>query len=130
MAELKWDDSYSVGIEQFDADHKRLIETINRVARAEEAGRPVQWVLQELDDYARNHFQAEEDRMASAGYPGLEEHHKEHAAFHEWLETLKVTYSMEPEAQFHLAKTVNEFLNKWLGEHILKMDMKYKGRIS
>ena len=110
MADLEWKESYSVGIEQFDADHKKLIEIINRVVKADEAGGPVQWVLQELDNYARDHFQAEEERMTAAGYPGLEEYRKEHMAFHEWLENIKVTLSLDPESRFHLAKTVNEFL--------------------
>ncbi len=130
MADLEWKESYSVGIEQFDADHKKLIEIINRVVKADEAGGPVQWVLQELDNYARDHFQAEEERMASMNFPGLEDHRQEHEAFHEWLETIKVTFSMEPEAQFHLAKTVNQFLNHWLENHIFKTDMKYKDQIS
>ncbi len=110
MAELEWRDSFSVGVPELDADHKRMIETINRVAQVEKDDEPVQWVLQELDDYSRDHFQAEEERMTAAGYPGLEEHRKEHMAFHEWLENIKVTLSLDPESRFHLAKTVNEFL--------------------
>jgi hemerythrin-like metal-binding protein len=130
MAILEWDPSYSVGVAALDEDHKRLISVINRVTEAESRGEPVQWVLQELDEYAQGHFRREEERLEEVNFPGLEAHRAEHASFVEWLSSLKTTYSLDPEAHFHLAKTVEDFLRSWLQNHILTVDMQYKGEIS
>jgi hemerythrin-like metal-binding protein len=129
VALLEWQESFSVGDPVLDEDHKRLIQIINRVAAAEERGEPVQWVLQNLDEYAKNHFRWEEERMEEAGYAALDAHRREHHTFIEWLETLKATYGLDPEAHLHLAKTVNDYLRNWLTDHILTTDMEYKGQI-
>ena len=114
MPIVEWNDSYSVGVPALDNDHKRLIEIINRVDEAERAGNSVQWVLQELEDYAKRHFQREEERLEAIGFAGLAEHARQHHAFTEWVETVKQTYDLSPEAHFHLAATVRDYLRNWL----------------
>ena len=126
MAIIEWSDSYSVGVPALDDDHKRLIDIINRVEEAERKGASVPWVLEDLEDYARGHFRREEERMAAADYPGLAGHRERHQAFVEWLDTVRKTYAMDPEAQFHLAATVKDYLKNWLINHILATDMEYK----
>ncbi len=130
MALIEWQDSYSVGVDKLDADHKRLIAIINKVDEADRAGKSVQWVLEELRNYAEYHFRGEEERMKAADYPDIEEHMREHKAFIEWLATVERTYNLAPDAHFHIAETVNEYLRDWLTHHILLIDMKYKGRIN
>ena len=127
MALMEWKDSYSVGVDKLDNDHKRLIDIINRVDEADKAGKSVQWVLEELRNYTEYHFKAEEERMKEAGYPDLEEHMREHKAFVQWLTTVERTYNLAPDAHFHIAETVNEYLREWLTHHILLVDMQYKG---
>ena len=127
MALLEWQDSYSVGVDKLDSDHKRLFEIINRVDAAEKAGKSVQWVLEELRSYTEYHFKAEEERMKAANYPEIEEHMRQHKAFVEWLETVERTYNLSPDAHFHIAESVNEYLRDWLTHHILLVDMQYKG---
>jgi hemerythrin len=75
------------------------------------------------------HFRGEEARMAAADYPDIEEHMQEHKAFVEWLVTVERTYNLSPEAHFHIAETVNEYLRDWWTHHILLIDMQYKGRL-
>ena len=127
MALMEWRDSFSVGVTKLDDDHKRLIDLINRVDATEKAGKSVQWVLEELRNYAEYHFKAEEERMKAAEYPEIEEHMREHKAFIEWLATVERTYNLAPDAHFHIAETVNEYLRDWLTHHILLVDMQYKG---
>ena len=126
MALMEWRDSFSVGVTKLDDDHKRLIDLINRVDATEKAGKSVQWVLEELRNYAEYHFKAEEERMKAAEYPEIEEHMREHKAFIEWLATVERTYNLAPDAHFHIAETVNEYLRDWLTHHILLVDMQYK----
>ncbi len=130
MALIEWQDSYSVGVEELDADHKRLFDIVNRVDAAEKSGRSVQWVLEELRNYAEHHFKAEEERMEAADYPDIEEHVRQHRAFVEWLTTVERTYNLSPDAHFHIAESVNEYLRDWLTRHILVVDMQYKGRLN
>ncbi len=127
MALIEWQDSYSVGVDKLDDDHKRLIDIIKRIDEAEKAGKPVQWALEELRNYTEYHFKAEEERMYAADYPGIDEQKQEHKWFVEWLETVERTYNLSPEAHFHVAETVNAFLSEWLTHHILVVDMQYKG---
>jgi hemerythrin len=129
MVLMEWKDSYSVGVDALDADHMRLIAIINKVDEADRAGKSVQWALEELRNYAELHFKAEEARMKAASYPDVEEHMREHKAFVEWLVTVERTYNLTPEAHFHIAETVNEYLRDWLTHHILLIDMQYKGRL-
>jgi hemerythrin-like metal-binding protein len=127
MALIEWQDSYSVGVDKLDADHKRLINIIKRIDEAEKSGKPVQGALEELRNYTEYHFKAEEERMYAADYPGIDEQKQEHKWFVEWLETVERTYNLSPEAHFHVAETVNDFLSEWLTHHILVVDMQYKG---
>ena len=129
MALIEWQDSFSVGVEKLDADHKRLFDIINRVDAAEKAGKSVQWVLEELRNYAEVHFRGEEELMKAADYPEIEEHMRQHKAFVEWLATVERTYNLSPDAHFYIADSVNEYLRDWLTHHILLVDMQYKGRL-
>ncbi len=129
MALIEWQDSYSVGVDKLDDDHKRLIDIIRRVDEAEKSGRSVQWVLEELRNYAEYHFRAEEERMIAADYPDIDEQKQEHTAFVEWLESVERTYSLASDAHFYIAETVNNYLSDWLTHHILVIDMQYKGRL-
>ena len=67
--------------------------------------------------------------MKAADYPDLEEHMREHKAFIQWLATVERTYNLAPDAHFHIAETVNEYLKEWLTHHILLVDMQYKGKV-
>jgi hemerythrin-like metal-binding protein len=127
MALIEWQDTYSVGVDKLDDDHKRLINIIKRIDEAEKSGKSVQWALEELKNYAECHFRAEEECMNAADYPGIDEQKQEHRAFVEWLASVERTYNLSPDAHFHLAETVNDYLSDWLRHHILVVDMQYKG---
>lgn len=129
MTLIEWQDAYSVGADALDRDHKRLIDIINRIAEADDAGRPVGWALDALDDYARGHFRREEAMMKAAGYAELPAHAGEHKAFLEWLRSVKATLHLDAQAQYYLAATLKSYLRDWLNGHILESDMRYKGKI-
>lgn len=130
MALIEWTDAYSVGVDALDADHKSLIDIINRVDEAQKARRSISWAVGELSDYARHHFSREEEMMKAAGYADLDEHKKRHREFLDWLRSVQVSLRMVPDAQFHLGADVRDFLGRWLTEHILVEDMKYKGELA
>jgi hemerythrin-like metal-binding protein len=129
MTLIEWQDSYSVGIANLDNDHKRLINIIKRLDEAEKSEKPVQWVLDELRDYAEYHFKAEEECMKAADYQGIDEQKREHKAFIRWLVSVERTYKHSADAHILLAETVNNYLSDWLTHHILVVDMQYKGQL-
>jgi hemerythrin-like metal-binding protein len=125
MEPIQWKDEYSVGVAELDEQHKGLVVLINRLT--EEGHRPerIKSALDALDRYAKEHFRAEEALMRSCHYEDLDEHQKQHEAFEEWLQALKMVYSFSTTPDF-FADTVNTFLRHWLINHILKTDMAYK----
>lgn len=130
MALIEWVESYSVGVDQLDADHKRLIDIINRIDAAQAASRSISWAIGELADYARYHFEREEKMMQDAAYSDLEKHQRRHEEFLEWLRSVQVSLRMVPDAQFHIGSDVRDYLGRWLTKHILVEDMSYKGELA
>ncbi|NQV98615.1 MAG: hemerythrin family protein [Rhodospirillales bacterium] len=128
MDPVVWQESWSVGNDSLDDDHKRLVSIINRVSDSMSDGQDPVWLLNDLKSYAKYHFDREEALMEAAEIEGLVEHKETHRMFVEWLTTLQATINL-PEARFILLEAANEYLRDWLGRHILGTDMQYKGRI-
>jgi hemerythrin-like metal-binding protein len=119
------DQKYSVGVAQFDEHHKRLVGMINSLFDGMTQGQGQQAlsrVLQELLDYTRYHFEAEEVLLERYGYARAAEHKAEHA---------QLTKRVEAAAQaFHsgqpvLSVDVLDFLRDWLANHITVSDKAY-----
>ena len=128
MESLEWQDSWSVGNETLDTDHKQLVQIINRVSHLQDSGEDAVWVLNDLKGYSKYHFDREEKLMEAANIPGLVAHKKKHAMFVEWLGSLQRTINL-PEAHFVVFNVANDYLRDWLKNHILHTDMEYKGKI-
>jgi len=123
---IQWEESYSVGNQTIDSQHKKLIEMINTMIRNEHTdvdSEVISNVLSEMIEYAGSHFKDEEAYMEQIAYPELKMHKEEHKQFklkasHFCLATMKDKTSVPEE--------VLQFLSKWLINHILNSDMKYK----
>jgi hemerythrin len=118
-------EEYSVGVAELDEQHKGLVMLINRLTEAGYRPERMKNALDALDRYAKDHFRAEEALMTSRHYENLDEHRKQHQAFEEWLQAVKVVYNFSTSPDF-FPDTVNTFLRNWLVNHILKTDMAYK----
>ena len=122
MALLIWNDSYRIGDPVIDREHCRLFDLINDfhfTFLQNRDRRNILIVLNNLVQYAEEHFQHEERIMAERGYPGLDRHREIHADLFETLFSLqtkleKGTIGMEQE-------TV-AFLRNWLTDHIAEDD--------
>jgi hemerythrin len=122
---FKWSSDLSVGIEEFDSHHKRLIQLINDLNDAISAGNEAtatREVLTELTNYTMYHFFAEEEAMQKYGYPGYQQHRQEHIALIE--KTLGFVQDWH-RGETGLGREVLEFLKGWLMHHILHTDKKY-----
>jgi len=108
-----------------DEQHKKLFALINQLHEAMSAGKGktvIGQVLNEMLDYTRTHFTAEEKVLEKVGYPGLAEQKKEHGIYinkivemQQKLQAGSLTVSME----------ASQFLRDWLTNHIMIVDKKY-----
>lgn len=125
MPLITWNETLSVGISQFDAEHKKMIEMINTLHEAmkEGKGREVLGrILEELVAYTRTHFETEEKVMKQNSYPDLAEHQKQHDKL--VMEVAKIVKNYHSGNE-PLPATVMQFLVDWLTTHINGMDKKY-----
>ena len=126
MEKIIWDKNYSVGLDEIDKQHKKLIEIINQLIDAQDASvrsEAVSDTLTNMMSYASYHFQAEEEYLKKYNYPDYVSHHKEH------MEFIRKTaeFSMETVAlKKSIPTEILSYLKDWLTVHILESDMKYK----
>ena len=125
---LVWDGSCRVGVEEFDQAHQHLFAIGNNLIRAVLDGHALEVirpVIDELIDYAEQHFRSEEALMRRAGYPGYEAHRAEHHRLMNDVQLFKSRY-IAGEVQ---ASEVSLFLIQWIQHHVKETDMAYSGHL-
>ncbi len=126
MALIEWNNAqYSVRVEQFDNDHKKLLGFINELHEAMLQGKgkdKLKDILSELLDYTHYHFNAEEKQLEQAGYPELEEHKQYHRALISELNELITDFANEKR---EISVKTFRFLKEWLFNHIQMADKQY-----
>ena len=120
MDTLKWHDSYSVGDDHLDDQHRGWILLINRL----DSGVSVPTALDELQIYVDEHFREEERMLEAVDYPDLAAHKRQHAAFEEWLEASRQA-CRSGEVVGLLRESISTYLKTWLVNHILVSDKAY-----
>ncbi len=123
MQELKWDNTLSVQVEEIDEDHRRLVELFNLLGHALAEGESrayLEALLDELIAATDWHFKHEERLMIRHGYPGFEEHRKEHQ---ELIRSIREIHDKRLAEGRQLSPRDVEYLEHWLTGHILGPDM-------
>ncbi len=122
---FRWDPSYSVGFDEFDEDHKRLLTLGSAVSAASSDGRAreaVACLLDALGDESTRHFAREEKLMRETGYPLLLEHHDQHNRLSSELHLFIQQYEVGHLSPDRLAG----FLVDWVVSHIVTHDKKFQ----
>ena len=125
MALFQWDDSLSVGVSMMDAQHKRLVEMVNRIydaMRTSKGDQAVQQILLDLANYTLTHFAAEETLMRRAQYPGLNAHLALHKALIDQVQQMMGNFKA---GKMIATVSLATFLKDWLVQHIQKEDRQY-----
>ena len=126
MKAINWRDEFSVGVEEMDRQHKKLLAMINKLIEEQHTLTDPQTIAELLDgmvDYAQEHFRAEEYLMAEYGYDRKDRQEKQHKEF------LDKTYSFMSASEVGpniLSVALLDYLSSWLINHILTEDMQYK----
>jgi hemerythrin len=124
VKDLVWDNILSVGIEEIDEDHRRLVNLFNILNHSVTEGDAPDYleaVLEELISCTVWHFSHEERLMLKYGYEEIAEHKMEHQ---ELIKSAKELQQKVLQAGKLVANEDIEFLEHWLTEHILTADMK------
>ncbi len=129
MTLFEWDEEkYSVGVDEMDEHHKKIIDLINEMHSAMKEGEgneKVGEILEEMRSYTDYHFKAEERYLEKNDYPSgkLKEQEDQHQKYVEKIEEYQDKIE---EGSLSLSMEVMNFLKDWLSNHILEIDMKYK----
>ncbi len=125
MATIEWKPAYSVGVEQLDEQHQKLLQLINNLSHENPEADAKQCfvVLNELVQYVQLHFNTEENLMREHGYADLKAHQQEHEIFTEKLFDLnrKMTSS-----DGNIFSELTHYLKDWYIAHVLGTDQGYK----
>ena len=122
---LTWKDSYSVGIDSIDNDHKKLIHLINNLQTAVDYKTDRQFESQTLDevvDYTVYHFTREEGLMEDNGYPGFVPHKAKHEEMIAKVNNYVEAYKKDESGAIESLLT---YLKSWLIKHINGTDQEY-----
>jgi len=132
MANIAWSDSLSLGIEEVDVQHKKLISLVNRLLvalREKRASEDLKDIFHELSEYTVYHFNAEENYMLQLEYPKLEKHREQHSLLKKEVRDFQSRIFHQEQIDI---EEVKGFIRSWLIEHILQHDLeiaKHKARV-
>lgn len=125
MSFLSWSQDYSVGIQEIDHQHMRLVELINQLHETlvskrhrDEVGR----ILDELVNYTQVHFAVEEFLQRLFEYAGYDTHKAIHDAIVAKVLGMRQRFKA---GDVHVGMELLLFLKEWLFEHINKVDKDY-----
>lgn len=118
-----------IGIESLDDDHRYLFSLMERAMRvllAEGLGdryEKVQRILEELNDYADQHFAREEAYMKEIRDPELIRQRTQHDFFRQKVCEMQFANIDDDEEQQRVLADLMNFLSKWLYRHIIGSDI-------
>ncbi len=129
-----WRPQLAIGHDEIDADHRYLIlliNTVELVLRFPESPQHVLKAFDELEHYAKRHFEREEIIQISWGYIHVDEHKLEHRRLLQALTALRMKVETalldpNPEAKGVAEQSgeISAFLRHWLLDHVIKSDAK------
>ncbi len=125
MELITWQNEFSVGVPELDAQHKQLVALINAFHQAMMLGQGsavLRSVLLDLTAYTRMHFETEERILQEVKFPDFEAHRQKHQAFKEQVTSFRKNLALGGEI---LIIDFMNFLRNWLEEHLLAEDHKY-----
>lgn len=122
---FKWDDSFRIGIEELDHEHKVLIDDINRLH--EELGRheemsEIEKCLGDIFVRMQAHFALEEHVMKEHDYKFFDEHKREHEGFLDSYTEYMVQFLNDTSVSSD--NPIEATLAHWVIQHITTSDKK------
>jgi hemerythrin-like metal-binding protein len=124
---IRWHDGMVIDRGAIDEDHKNLISLANQIDGALSCTNKerVFNLLKKLQYYTADHFFREEALQLEIGFPGIDDHAKEHRLLVSAIEKALGLCSQEftDEKCKHLADNFVPLMNVWIVDHIMKRDL-------
>ncbi|QSZ42484.1 hypothetical protein GJV85_10305 [Sulfurimonas aquatica] len=122
---VRWHDTYLLGNDLIDKEHKHLFEIANEAFRyvpAHQRKEKIKNIIHELYKYVIEHFSNEEKYMESINYPAL----KEHIVIHENIK-IKMNEFIKKFSLLSLKEIEDNlalFIEEWVVLHVIHEDSK------
>ena len=122
---FKWNDSFLIGIEELDQEHKILIDDINRLHEElvmNDEKSEIEKCLGDIYTRMQAHFALEEHVMKEHGYKYFDEHKREHEELLDNYTEYMVQFLNDSGVSSD--KSIEENLKHWVITHIVTSDKK------
>lgn len=124
-----WTPEYSVGVEEFDDQHKHFFELANKVYEMADSEtvseKELDTLADEFGNYAFYHLSAEEEYFEKYGYPEAALHTEAHNVYRRKIQEHLSKLRGGQSDLNQIAKELADFSANWLFEHILSIDQHY-----
>lgn len=118
LSPFGWSEAYSVGNQEIDAQHKKLLALAGDLHRTVAEGKgpkALYLVLQALVQESEQHFALEEEFMASRTYAGLAAHKQTHRKLTQEMRNLS---GRARDGKLSSTLDMTSLLRRWLVDHI------------
>ena len=125
--ELTWTPALKIGHDEIDRQHVELFGLFDAFVEGCASGRGKETLIKlhkSLKEYAVSHFRDEEALMLKSGYPGIEQHKREHRKFQRDIQELNGKIGAQGITLIDLVQT-NKVLVNWLVNHVRDTDQKF-----
>ena len=126
---IKWKEEYSIGDKKLDEQHKNLFVYCNDLEGILQDGevtkRQLKLTLRFLELYVKCHFGQEESCMHKYSCPIAATNQQAHEKFIQTYKDFEKKISQENNS-YEVLKSLHTFLEKWLVDHICKIDTQLK----
>jgi hemerythrin len=120
---MKWDNSFAIGIEAIDDQHKKIFEHLlaieNSVAQRD-SWHILHFFLTQLAEYVKFHLAVEDVLLEIIRYPDRVAHCESHAMLMDQLDKLEAQLQKKATGENLVA-----FFEDWFIRHVLSRDREY-----
>lgn len=124
MEFFRWKESFNVGLEEIDLQHRGFLELLNdcylKVSCSDRSAVDPEMTAR-LREYATRHFRFEEELMRFRSYPDMLHQQQQHILFESMILELEAG---QASGKSRSIESVFAFLRDWFLKHILEEDKK------
>ena len=126
---FEWSPSISVGNQEIDSQHKKLLNQLNKIINIIISGvshKEVEEAINFFSEYTKEHFAYEEEYMKEINYPDVENHVAKHLDFMQKYLIFKNKFENKSADNNELIIEIEKYIGEWWLKHIGEEDKKYQ----